>query len=255
MTIPKFLYKYQPFKDKRVENVKQHKIWFSNPIRLNDPFDCNIRLGIEMSDQEIADLVPFFRKKLSHLSDFDARYLAHGIPNAKFKDAITNGAVQAFDEQRNKMLYERGVACFSEKKDDLLMWSHYADGHRGFCLEFDTAFDPFHKALQVQYSERIPSISPASVLLKGEGVLIPMITTKSDCWAYEKEWRIFHKEGNKLYGYDAKCLTGVYFGIAMRLTEKAEITNALRDSSTKIYQMSKSEDKFRVSCSPIYLAQ
>lgn len=30
-----------------------------------------------------------------------------------------------------------GVVCLSEHGDDILMWSHYSDGHQGFCLEFD----------------------------------------------------------------------------------------------------------------------
>ncbi len=31
-----------------------------------------------------------------------------------------------------------GVYCLCEKPDNLLMWSHYADAHRGICLQFDT---------------------------------------------------------------------------------------------------------------------
>ncbi|HMO16377.1 MAG TPA: DUF2971 domain-containing protein [Pirellulaceae bacterium] len=30
------------------------------------------------------------------------------------------------------------VACFAEKADNFLMWSHYADRHQGICLEFET---------------------------------------------------------------------------------------------------------------------
>lgn len=29
------------------------------------------------------------------------------------------------------------VTCFSESNDDTLMWSHYAEGHTGFCVEYD----------------------------------------------------------------------------------------------------------------------
>jgi hypothetical protein len=31
------------------------------------------------------------------------------------------------------------ISCFSETGDNLLMWAHYADGLRGFCVEFDGA--------------------------------------------------------------------------------------------------------------------
>ena len=27
-----------------------------------------------------------------------------------------------------------GVVCFSESYDNIIMWSHYSDNHKGFCL-------------------------------------------------------------------------------------------------------------------------
>jgi hypothetical protein len=30
-----------------------------------------------------------------------------------------------------------GIYCVSTNYDDVLMWSHYADSHKGICLEFD----------------------------------------------------------------------------------------------------------------------
>lgn len=29
------------------------------------------------------------------------------------------------------------VTCFSKKNNEILMWSHYADGHKGVCIEFE----------------------------------------------------------------------------------------------------------------------
>lgn len=29
------------------------------------------------------------------------------------------------------------IACFSESIESVLMWSHYADSHKGFALEYD----------------------------------------------------------------------------------------------------------------------
>ncbi|WFU31299.1 DUF2971 domain-containing protein [Bradyrhizobium brasilense] len=29
------------------------------------------------------------------------------------------------------------IACFGSERDNLLMWSHYGDGLRGFCIVFD----------------------------------------------------------------------------------------------------------------------
>src|SRR3990170_8890726 len=40
-------------------------------------------------------------------------------------------------------------SAVSEKVDDILMWSHYSQNHTGFCLEFDTSFEPFDKVHKV----------------------------------------------------------------------------------------------------------
>lgn len=31
-----------------------------------------------------------------------------------------------------------GVICFSSSKNNILLWSHYANGHTGFAVGFDT---------------------------------------------------------------------------------------------------------------------
>jgi hypothetical protein len=36
------------------------------------------------------------------------------------------------------MKHSARISCFSETGDNLLMWAHYGDGLRGFCIEFDT---------------------------------------------------------------------------------------------------------------------
>ena len=63
--------------------------------------------------------------------------------NKNFKYALNNKnlwqqnlkgkAVEILQPDVDKM----GILCFSEHCDDILMWSHYSDGHKGFCLEFD----------------------------------------------------------------------------------------------------------------------
>jgi DUF2971 family protein len=40
---------------------------------------------------------------------------------------------------------ECGFLSLSERRDDLLMWAHYAEMHRGVCLEFDASMLRFPK--------------------------------------------------------------------------------------------------------------
>ena len=46
------------------------------------------------------------------------------------------------DDLFTQFLNNSSVACFSESNTNYLMWSHYASGHTGICLEFEMDADP-----------------------------------------------------------------------------------------------------------------
>jgi hypothetical protein len=83
------------------------------------------------------------------------------------------------------------VLCLAEQADNPLMWGHYAGGLTGFAIGFDASrgllVNPSaeRRLVKVSYSTRRPS-RPTLAELKDEEIFF----TKSDVWAYEKEWRI-----------------------------------------------------------------
>lgn len=66
--------------------------------------------------------------------------------------------VPPFDVMREGMR----IACFSSEQDSLLLWSHYGDGLRGFCVEFDenslTNSEPKGDFLDVAYLNSPPKV-------------------------------------------------------------------------------------------------
>lgn len=101
-----------------------------------------------------------------------------------------------------------GITCFSERPDNILMWSYYADKHSGFCVEYD-----FTKIKQLEilmmlfpviYSEKRPSVPMSMFDVKDihniaissstEGItdMIIALLTKSKYWENEEEWRIIY---------------------------------------------------------------
>ena len=243
--IPSKLYKYQPYTTWSLDNLKDRRLWFSKPSEFNDPFDCAIDLDIaEMSEDEWRIV---YEKKVPS----DLKYLNNGAPNELVKENFLLAIRNLLNEQKEKMLNNKGVACFAERVDNLLLWSHYADKHRGFCLEFDTEYEPFRlssKIFPVKYSDKTPIFNPFGILFdKDSKQFIKAIRTKSCHWAYEEEWRIFHKKGNHEYGIEPEALTGVYFGSMMPYAHKEIISLILRDSPTSLYEMHKEKGKFQVS--------
>ena len=185
-----------------------------------------------MSEDEYRRIFEHYEQNIELRQGLHAKYRENGIITQSFKEEVGRGIEGAFTDRIDTMLNNRGVACFSEIVDHPLMWSHYADGHRGFCLEFDTSYDPFLKSHKIEYRRTLPEVSPADMILNPKDVpFMAMATVKAECWAYEKEWRTFHAEPDKAYTYPVDCLTGIYFGEAIRPPHD-------RSASTKVAELS-----------------
>lgn len=90
-----------------------------------------------------------------------------------------------------------GFTCLTEEWSNRLMWSHYAQSHKGVCIGFrtrpknDQAPIPFAgNFLEVKYISDRP-IWSLKAMMNGENqeeVIKQSLYRKDDVWAYEKEW-------------------------------------------------------------------
>ncbi|WP_349393654.1 DUF2971 domain-containing protein, partial [Clostridium perfringens] len=73
----------------------------------------------------------------------------------KYIDKAHNKLIE--DSSKN-LLNSLLICSFSECKDNILMWSHYSNCHKGFCIEYD--FSKLIKSralvLPVIYSKNVP---------------------------------------------------------------------------------------------------
>jgi hypothetical protein len=245
-----YLYKYQSFTKITIENLINRIIYFSNPKNFNDPFDCFDTINIlEPTNEELS--------KVGDLLDNPSSIIQTNDPKK-----LLAWSKKEWRRKRKTVLKHFGIACFSSiaKAENILMWSHYADKHQGFCLEFNTQFDPFSKAEEVIYSPRYIEV-PASVLLKLQVNPDHQINvtklwsdklTKSPCWEYEREYRLFDKT-NKSYEYDQSALSGIYFGLKMPERDKKVIIKILKGSKTLFYNMKKVKGEFKLTSEPCNL--
>ena len=107
-----------------------------------------------------------------------------------------------------------GVCCFSEKRDNILMWAHYAEQHTGFCLEFDIDndfFRPITSAIKVKYDAILPELNVMQLPNDPSGELGMKLVTKAEDWKYEQEWRIV-KKGIGTQNFPEDALSGVILG-------------------------------------------
>lgn len=142
------LYKYMTFQRAHVLLTTRH-IRLTQPCDFNDPFELHPEFQL-MSREDIAALPPAIDENgevikgmrqltpeamqsmlsavLPHIARIQSAY--QQFPEASF--AIDNNAVGRDYYARNF-----GILSLTEAPDNLLMWAHYADSHRGVVIGFD----------------------------------------------------------------------------------------------------------------------
>lgn len=108
-----------------------------------------------------------------------------------------NGADGAFSLENNRIAQSTlgskyGILCLTETPDNLLMWAHYGDSHRGFALQFDEIHAFFQGKDGVAFSSlaRIEYAPKRPVLSYSNLEWTVALFSKSSEWSYEREWRL-----------------------------------------------------------------
>ncbi|MBN1460109.1 MAG: DUF2971 domain-containing protein [Armatimonadetes bacterium] len=246
--LPRFLYKYQSLDDHAhcLENLQRRQLFFQHPGEFDDPYDCAIQVVRAPTDADIEQLLDLYKDRLVGSSPHCTEAWIARTPKEESKKQVVATVRSVYDKQIDKVLNRWGVSCFSAIADSLLMWSHYAGGHTGICLEFDTRFAPFSHAHQVTYSD-MPSHSVVDIIGGKTGALEPMILTKASCWSYQREWRLFVSDGGRTKQYDHRALTGLFFGARSTVAQQDEVLKALGDTPTQLRIMEKNPQSFMLS--------
>lgn len=170
---------------------------------------------------------------------------------ADFSESDTKTRLETFKNQVNE---QYGVICFSEQYHDPVLWSHYADSHRGVVLVFEI---PDDHAIPIDYQPERFKLDVDAAIQRGsfdESDLSKLISTKFSSWHYENEIRItcrlndhfcqIDSKGKKVYfeslslesfGLDPLKLIGLIRGIRCDLNSM-DIASELLAADTLLVQ-------------------
>jgi hypothetical protein len=189
------LYHYEPFNCAYLsETLRNQKIHCSNPANLNDPWDCYPWFDSSaLDDDDVLQKVVEFHHGQARLAgiprlrpDLNEKWLTTLRSSDKERQQLMDDLSKTALHQ---MLAERRIYCLTPTPDSTLMWSHYADRHRGICLEFAVSNELFKKAKQVVYAPTYPVWLPHEFEAQPDRTL-EVITTKAQEWEDEKEFRL-----------------------------------------------------------------
>ena len=179
------LFRFYKIDSSRAEHLKhlfiKRKLYHSLPSQFNDPFECKPHFSVPKKTKvrEIRQHLIELLKKEGHNKREAKTLVSQNMNKTQFVQETISGAAQiTFANLR--------VCSFTTRKDNLLFWSHYADSHKGFCVELDATIPPISYAFKVKYENNYPEV--IYPMPKDATALIPVLV-KSEVWKYEEEFR------------------------------------------------------------------
>ena len=284
--MPDKLFRYRNCSEMSVEAFENDKVYALTADMFNDPYDMLLRFDIEAVKNMFNSLLSnesFYRlkdvlgkgKTLPDIvkQNFDQENISQ-IKNIVL--SITNDSeIDSFVSNRRNEVMDMvdlyfpllatfvnkrtaTISCFSETIKSVTMWSHYADYHKGFVLEYD---------LRPTLSNGIPNVGIYPVIyddkrydgtqyilwefLRMLGVKLPNPDTlsyikcalhKSSQWEYEKEWRLIDSNLRDNIISENKTWvslkpTAIYYGTNISSDNKNRLHSIAQGKNLKEYNM------------------
>ena len=197
--------------------------------------DATYRRGYKFYSEKWAiEALKKRRLKISTLDDLNDpfEFLGVRLPSGKHR--------KDWEKMKKQLFRQNGIICFSKSWRNPVIWSHYADNHRGIALGFDV---PIENAIDVNYRRTrapFPNLSkaPSTALVP---LLQRILATKFKHWEYEDEFRVYVKAdtickdtGLYFFDYDQEFeLKEIVLG-PLTTTTSNELREIAADSSVKI---------------------
>ncbi|MGE4589048.1 MAG: DUF2971 domain-containing protein [Acidaminococcaceae bacterium] len=257
------LYKY--LTPERIDIIENFMIRYTQPEALNDPLEGKIVFDAITSEYEMEQTfheeflkelknqykqLPLNIRKMVTFKNFVKR-VNQEKPNAyeEFKTLIKSATPDIKTSIRCAFDRKIGVLSLTEKPNNMSMWAHYAVGHKGFVLGFDSEHPYFHQKRsesdefyylrQVEYHEQKDRVPKKMTELSMEDIFL----TKNIEWSYESEWRILapllyadYKNENVsppvyLFKFPPEALKQIIIGENMNIENKEKILHTIRSKS------------------------
>tara|TARA_R110000868_G_scaffold1116_4_gene8577 strand:- start:6416 stop:7264 length:849 start_codon:yes stop_codon:yes gene_type:complete len=242
----------------RLDILENQQIRYTQPGAFNDPFEMPAFLENLVEPDKFPDLIDgVFDNSIQEEYEKFSPSQKHQISFEKFYRlaaerktatlplmlAALNSLAPIVRESLRDLDKLFGVLSLTETADNLLMWSHYADQHRGMVLEVDEHHETFNEDLSTKTEERqhrpvVYSDTRPTITLHNFD-FTAFFFTKSQEWAYEKEVRIIKALNGakrtiptKQNGYDI-CLFELPASAVKRVILGARTTRAEQERIRK----------------------
>ncbi|MGY5453509.1 DUF2971 domain-containing protein [Agarivorans sp. MS3-6] len=257
-----YSYKFQSLNILNLAAIGASDVWFSSMNELNDPFEGLSKIEEVDADRAFSHSIGWYAQVLVDLKGYssaeaikEAQNKYHSDP-PRFIEFVEEEVSKGYEGAKE---FQQSLSVYSASWDlknsplissvyNILMWSHYGDGLKGYCLKFDTALllDSIKQLnlncnvglSPVKYTSSLSEISkyqsPKSLLES----FVHKALNKSEHWEYEREVR-FLSNKHGLHKFDSQALKEVYIGSKMPKQHRELLLSVLARvySHVKIFEV------------------
>ena len=266
---PGILYHYASWKkDCNKKLITIPEVYLAGIESFDDPFDCGISLRYDLWSEE--DCVAAWRQLIEKSSpkpqpseienELIIRKNEYRKDPKDFYKYVKENTDKSFKENI-------GIYCLSEIHYNMLMWSLYADKHKGICIGYNSEIleravkshfktiinHPWVHFLKAQYEEDYPIIRPTTDMSHPQD-FIKKLKTKFAQWSYQKEWRLTVGI-NRAFGEDERkipippeAISEISLGLHMDEEDISCIISLLQKKKLgcKVFRMKQEEYSYRL---------
>ncbi len=269
---PDILYKYADWDNEYHKRlITSPEVYLSSPADFNDPYDCTVKSRYDLwSQNEWTELYykDFINKYPEH-TEKDLNIAAEKLyfEIHEFETNHENALNRITNNQNSHFMNNIGIFSLSKIKDNLLMWSHYANSHKGVCIGYDKALlrdfiknfysefppktkyiDYFECRYKSDYPENIPSTEMGNPF-----EYFKRLEIKFSGWEYEQEWRLAVNQNEPLYQRTVQLpidvIKEVYLGLRISKANTSNILFELKKQNYKgkIFKAVQDENEFKLN--------
>ena len=241
--------------DHVLDTIRDRRLKVAVPSRFNDPFEFMFQCPETISEAEAHKLLALRSKTrdfelrlmlhtgLSKSRDLKKRLKERGGRMRKALRAEYPDSVEWAKNDAKKMAdHHMRILCLSrplpDPRDELLLWAHYTNGHRGARLHLDASqLSPRDAAVrEMDYGEKRVEVPLCPGSPKHDEAITKSFYRKNTAWSYEQEVRIqYHTHRCPKIGdlwfvpLPPSALRRIDFGMKMPDETRDEIRALLQD--------------------------
>jgi hypothetical protein len=281
-------YKYRAINKYSLETIENDTVYFSPYTDFNDPFEFSTPFPnlAKMYKRASTELDKLHENRILDTPDYlNLKNICQNIIKNGNPDLdITHSKIR-------EKLKKVGIYSLSKVNDEILMWSHYADNHRGFCMGFNDLHRntiPHTKSFPINYKETFTDLDDPEIIIKfytaiyNEYKSLPIkaweakkeklgnalrleddrrgglsvLTDKYHKWSYEQEFRLVDEKNFGIKKFKPQSLKTITFGL--RTTQQhidaiVDICMKTKKEHVEFFQTRKSQHSFKLEIASIKL--